>query len=75
MGKSIGILMGLRCKQRLEYSSDRYEKSLLKPKDLVAVTSVLPSLQSLIKHIKFWHHIVTKELKFQIDKEGKRSAW
>ena len=35
MGKSIGILMGLRCKQRLEYSSDRYEKSLLKPKNLV----------------------------------------
>ena len=28
MGKSIGILMGLRCKQKLEYSSDRYEKSL-----------------------------------------------
>ena len=59
MGKSIGILMGLRCKQRLEYSSDRYEKSLLKPKDLVAVTSVLPSLHSLIKHTKFWHHLVT----------------
>ena len=26
MGKNIGILMGLRCKQKLEHSSDRYEK-------------------------------------------------
>jgi hypothetical protein len=34
MGKSFGILMGLRCKQKLEYSSDRYEKSLLKLKKL-----------------------------------------
>ena len=34
MGKSIGILMGLRCKQMSEYSSDHYEKSLLKPKKL-----------------------------------------
>jgi hypothetical protein len=29
MGKSIDILMGLRCKQKLEQSFDCYEKSLL----------------------------------------------
>jgi hypothetical protein len=30
MGKSLGFLMGLCCKQSLEYSSDHSEKSLLK---------------------------------------------
>ena len=56
MGKSIGILMGLRCKRKFEYSSDRYEKSVYrKGKTLVMVTSVFLSLHSLIKHTKFWH--------------------
>jgi hypothetical protein len=53
MGKSIGILMGLCCKQKLEYSSDRYVKSLSKPKEeLVAFTSAFPSLHSLTKLTK-----------------------
>jgi len=61
MGKSFGILMGLRCKQKLEYSSDRYEKSLLKPKKNWWHSRVsFQSLNSVIKHTKFWHDLITK---------------
>jgi hypothetical protein len=34
MGKSIGILMGLRCKRRLEYSSDFLREIVIKPNKL-----------------------------------------
>jgi hypothetical protein len=38
---------------------------------MVSITSVLSRLHSLIKLTKLWDHIITKELKFYINKEGK----
>ena len=73
MGKSIGTPMEPRCKQKFEYSSDRYEKSLYrKGKTLVMVTSVFLSLHSLIKHTNFLHlsrYLRTEVLERQIMKK------
>jgi hypothetical protein len=48
-----------------------YEKTLSNQIYMVSITSVLSRLHSLIKLTKLWDHIITKELKFYINKEGK----